>query len=173
MRSTPRTWRRVAVVAMLGCLAATPAFADGHGGRGGRGGGFVPPQTGFVPPPPLYGPAGPTPLNPAGPTPLNPAGPTPLNPAGPTPLNPTGPTLGMPRRVFPTRQPGAYVGVVGSSYTNGGVPLRGSFYCQVHNRGYASEALFFNHLAVADGIGGEEAASHLVEDGGVWVFPVE
>jgi hypothetical protein len=173
MRGTARSWRRMAVVTLLAGLLATPTMANGRGGYGGRGGGFAAPQPGLAPRAPLYGPAGPSPLNPAGPSPLNPAGPSPLNPAGPSPLNPTGPSLGMPRRGFSVRQPGAYVGVVGSSYVNGGAPLRGSFYCQVHNRGYASQALFFDHLAVADGIGSEEARSYLVEDGGVWVFPVE
>jgi len=108
--------------------------------------------------------------NPAGPTPLNPAGPTPLNPAGPTPLNPTGRSFGFPSRAIV--QPGISVGIVGSQEPVG-LPLGGSFYCQVHNRGYATESLFFDHLAAADGMYGDEALSYLIDDGGVWIFPVE
>jgi hypothetical protein len=160
MRSTARDVRLATVLALLACLTvllAGSALADGSGAQriGGHHGGFVPL-------PPLVGPAGPTPLDPAGPTPLN--------PAGPTPLNPTGRSMGMPRRAVPIQQPGVFVGVVGAS--DAGLPLRGSFFCQVHNRGYASQSLFFDHLAVADGVGSEDAMSYLIEDGGVWVVPV-
>jgi hypothetical protein len=158
MIATRRTLRRTVALTVLACLVAVPALATGPGAphRGGsRGMGFAQqPQ-----------------LGPAGPTPLDPAGPTPLNPAGPTPLNPTGPARGLPRRGARIQQPGVFVGVVGGG--NVGVPLQGSFYCQVHNRGYATQSLFFDHLAGADGVRGDEAMSFLVEDGGVWVFPVE
>jgi len=154
---------RTAALAVLTCLLAVPAAANGpmQGVPGGAHGNQFAAQ-------PLIGPAGPTPLNPAGPTPLD--------PAGPTPLNPTGPSVGLPRhgaRIQQTvQQPGVFVGVVGAG-SNFGVPLQGSFYCQVHNRGYATESLFFDHLAVADGVAGDEAMSYLIQDGGVWIFPVE
>ncbi|MBY0280508.1 hypothetical protein K2Z84_34670 [Candidatus Binatia bacterium] len=150
----------IACLVVLGAAAAG-ATPPGHGGRSsvaGRG-------SAVAPPPQLYGPAGPTPLNPAGPTPLNPAGPPPLNPAGPPPL---GTHLVSPRRFVPYQQPGMYVGVVGGGYGQGG-----SFYCQVHNRGYASQGMFLNHLADFDGVYGDDAVSLLVEDGGVWVFPAQ
>jgi len=149
---------RAALAALLLALAV-PAGATGSPGT--RAGGRV----GVAPAPALR--------NPAGPTPLNPAGPTPLNPAGPTPLNPTGPSVGFPRRgVLVAPSSGVHVGVVGgrSSY---GAPLGGSFFCQVHNRGYASESLFFDHLAAMDGVSGDEALSYLYDDGGVWIFPAE
>lgn len=150
-------------LAVLACLLAVPAAANGpmQGVPGGAHGNRFAARS-------LIGPAGPTPLDPAGPTPLN--------PAGPTPLNPTGPSIGMPRRGAriqqTVQQPGVFVGVVGAG-RNVGAPLQGSFYCQVHNRGYATQSLFFDHLAVADGLAGDEATSFLIEDGGVWVFPVE
>lgn len=153
----------IAVVSlvMLGAVAAgaTPPGVGGRPPGGGRGGAVAPL-------PPLYGPTGPTPLNPAGRTPFNPAGPTPLNPAGPPPL---GAHLVTPRSFVPYSQPGMYVGVVGGSGYGSG----GSFYCQVHDRGYASQGMFLNHLADFDGVYGDEALSVLVEDGGVWVFPAQ
>jgi len=109
-------------------------------------------------------------LGPAGPTPLNPAGPTPLNPAGRTPLNPTGPGFGSGYLSAPVARPGMYVGVVGGAYP---APIGNSFYCQVHDRGYASQTLFFEHLADADGLYGDDVLPYLYDDGGVWVFPLE
>jgi len=104
---------------------------------------------------------------------IGPAGPTPLNPAGPTPVNPTGPSIGFPRRgVVVAGPPGVHVGVVGGGYGYG-APLGGSFFCRVHNRGYASESLFFEHLAAADGVYGDEALPYIYDDGGVWIFPTE
>ena len=168
--TTRRNPLRTAGLAVLTCLLAVPAAASGpmQGVPGGaRGNPFAQP---------LIGPAGPSPLNPAGPSPLNPAGPSPLNPAGPSPLDPTGRSIGLPRRGARIQQtvlqPGVVVGVVGNG-GNVGAPLQGSFYCQVHNRGYATQSLFFDHLAVADGVAGDEATSVLVQDGGVWIFPVE
>ena len=152
-----RTVRMLASAAIVVLVAASQARATppGRDGRPQIGGHSV----GVRPLPPLYGPAGPTPLNPAGPTPLNPAG-------------SLGGGVANPRRVVPSYQPapGMYVGVVGGGY---GYGQGGSFYCQVHNRGYASQTLFLNHLADADGMYGEDALSFLIEDGGVWVFPAQ
>jgi hypothetical protein len=50
-------------------------------------------------------------------------------------------------------------------------PLGGSFFCQVHNRGFATQGLFFDHLLAADGVNAGEASEMLVEGGGVWIFP--
>jgi len=151
----------IVIAPMLAGLLAMPAGATNPGRAPQRSGGHT---VGVVPLPPLRGPAGPTPLNPAGPTPLNPAGPTPLNPAGPS--------ISFPRQGGFIQQPGVYVGVVGGG-GNYRPQLGGSFYCQVHNRGYASQGLFFDHLAGADGLYGDEALSYLIDDGGVWIFPVE
>lgn len=152
-----RTVRMLASAALVVLVAASQAAATppGRDGRPQIGGHSV----GVRPQPPLYGPAGPTPLNPAGPTPLNPAG-------------SLGGGIMNPRRVVPSYQPapGMYVGVVGGGY---GYGQGGSFYCQVHDRGYASQTLFLNHLADVDGMYGEDALSFLVEDGGVWVFPAQ
>lgn len=150
-------------IAVLGIAALTGATPPGHAGRPPGGGGGV----AVAPLPQLYGPTGPTPFNPAGRTPLNPAGPTPLNPAGPPPI---GARVVSPRSFVPYQQPGMYVGVVGGGY---GYGQGGSFYCQVHDRGYASQGMFLNHLADFDGIYGEDALSLLIEDGGVWVFPAQ
>lgn len=146
-------------LALLGVATIAAATDPGRAGRPSRGGfgAGIPPQQ------QLLGPTGPTPFNPAGRTPFNPAGPTPLNPAGPPPL---GARVVSPRNFVPAQQPGMYVGVVG-----GGLGQAGSFYCQVHDRGYASQGLFLSHLADADGIYGEDAFSYIVEDGGTWVFP--
>jgi hypothetical protein len=145
------------VFGLVALAGATQPSQGGHRPGGGRGIGGIPP------PVQLYGPTGPTPFNPAGRTPFNPAGPTPLNPAGPPPL---GARVVSPRNFVPYQQPGMYVGVVG-----GGLGQAGSFYCQVHDRGYASQGLFLSHLADVDGVYGEDAFSFLVEDGGTWVFP--
>lgn len=154
---SPRTAGVVASACFLVLFTAAAAVATppGRGGRPQIGGHSV----GVRPQQPLYGPAGPTPFNPAGPTPLNPAGPPPV-----------GGGVAYPRRFVPAYQPapGMYVGVVGGG---NGYGQGGSFYCQVHDRGYASQTLFLNHLADADGMYGEDALSFLVEDGGVWVFP--
>lgn len=161
-RSSHARW--IAAVASAVVLALpVGAMATGAGSGQRRIGGHV---VGVKPLPPLRGPAGPTPFNPAGPTPLNPAGPPPLGAAGPS--------IGFPRRVAPiiVQQPGVSVGIVGGA-SGYGAPIGGSFYCQVHDRGYASESLFFEHLAAADGVYGDEALPYLFEDGGVWVFPVE
>jgi hypothetical protein len=146
------------LAAVLGVAVAAHATDPGKGQP--RIGGHV---VGVKPLPPFLGPAGPTPLNPAGPTPLN--------PAGPTPLNPTGAGFGHAWRSVPLQQPGVYVGMVGG----GGyaAPLGNSFYCQAHDRGYASQSFFLEHLADADGVYGDAALSYLIEDGGVWIFPVE
>jgi hypothetical protein len=115
--------------------------------------------------------------SPAGPSPRNPAGPTPRNPAGPPPLNATGSfgsRLAHPRSgaVFgagdPFFQPQPFVSVVGPS----SVPLAvgGSFFCQVHGRGFATEQFFFDHLAVVDGLAPDEASAVLFENGGVWIY---
>jgi hypothetical protein len=146
---------------VIGFAALAEATQPGRGGRPSRGG----PVPGIPPQQQLLGPTGPTPFNPAGRTPFNPAGPTPLNPAGPPPL---GARVVSPRSFVPFQQPGMYVGVVG-----GGLGQAGSFYCEVHNRGYASQGLFLSHLADADGLYGEDAFSFLVEDGGTLVFPAE
>jgi hypothetical protein len=162
-RSTARAARWIVTVASAVALSA-PAVATATGPSGGgqkRIGGHV---VGVKPLPPLNGPAGPTPLNPAGPTPLNPAGPPPIG-AG-------GASIAFPRRIAPIQRPGFAVGIVGAN-DGYGAPLGGSFYCQVHDRGYASESLFFDHLSAVDGIPGDDALSYLIEDGGVWVFPVE
>ncbi|HEY8518024.1 MAG TPA: hypothetical protein VIS07_21130 [Candidatus Binatia bacterium] len=145
--------------ALLTAALATPASGTSPGHRASGGGRHVAPRV-VLP-------------NPAGPTPRNPAGPTPLNPAGPTPLNPTGraPVVSFPRTVIAPPS-GVHVGIVGQQDVLG-APLGASFYCQVHDRGYASEALFFDHLAAADGIGSEEALAYIFEDAGVWVFPAE
>lgn len=148
----------VCVLAVLVGYGAV-AHATGSGQGRPRIGGHV---VGVKPLPPFLGPAGPTPLNPAGPTPLN--------PAGPTPLNPTGRGFGNVYRSAPVARPGMYVGIVGGSYP---APIGNSFYCQVHDRGYASQGLFFEHLADADGLYGDEVLPYLYEDGGVWVFPLE
>ncbi len=142
------------VLATAVFAGATPPRHDGRPQIGGH-------SVGVRPQAPLNGPAGPTPLNPAGPTPLNPAG-----------APPVGGGMAYPRRFVPAYQPapGMYVGVVGGGY---GYGQGGSFYCQVHDRGYASQTLFLNHLADADGMYGEDALSFLIEDGGVWVFPAE
>lgn len=142
----------LAVLVAASQAVATPPGSDGRPQIGGH-------AVGVRPQPPLYGPVGPTPLNPAGPTPLNPAG-------------SLGGGVARPRRVVPSYQPapGMYVGVIGGDY---GYGQGGSFYCQVHDRGYASQTLFLNHLADADGMYGEDALSFLVEDGGVWVFPAQ
>jgi hypothetical protein len=156
-------WSRTARTVSFACLvvlvattlaAATPPRQDRRPQSGGH-------SVGVRPLPPLNGPAGPTPFNPAGPTPLNPAG-----------SPPVGGGVAYPRRFVPSYQPapGMYVGVVGGGYAYG---QGGSFYCQVHDRGYASQTLFLNHLADADGMYGEDALSFLIEDGGVWVFPAE
>lgn len=102
---------------------------------------------------------------------IGPAGPTPLNPAGPPPLDPTG--AGMRSRAYlsaPVQRPGMYVGIVGGGAP---APLGESFYCQVHDRGYASQTHFFQHLADADGVYGDDALPYLIDEGGVWVFPFE
>lgn len=145
----------IVVLAAVSQAGATPPGRDGRPQFGGH-------AVGVRPLPPLNGPAGPTPLNPAGPTPLNPAG-------GP----PIGGGVAQPRRFVPSYQqaPGMYVGVVGGG--GYGFGQGGSFYCQVHDRGYASQTLFLNHLADADGLYGEDALSFLIEDGGVWVFPAQ
>jgi hypothetical protein len=157
MTSAGKTWRGATLVAAMVLWIAAPAAATSPGKTiGGHRVG--------VPPLPRV-------LGPAGPTPLNPAGPTPLNPAGPSPLNPTGPSIGFPRSVVRAPARGVHVGVVGGY--DYGAPIGGSFFCQVHNRGYASESLFFDHLAVADGVYGDEALSYLYDDGGVWIFPAE
>jgi hypothetical protein len=117
---------------------------------------------------------------PAGPSPRNPAGPTPRNPAGPTPLNPAG-SFGRSRGVVvrqpfvgasdPLVRPQPFVSVVGPSSAAG---LGGSFFCGVHNRGFASEGFFFDHLAEFDGmVDPDIAAEMLVDGGGVWVFTGE
>lgn len=151
----------VLAVASLSLALAMPSQATGPGGQPRIGGHVV----GVRPLPPMR--------NPAGPTPLNPAGPTPLNPAGPTPLNPTGPSIPFPRQGF-VIGPGAgvHVGVVGGG-AQAGFPIGGSYYCQVHDRGFASQSLFFEHLAVMDGLPGDVALSYLIENGGVWIFPSE
>lgn len=154
----------VTCLAVLGAVALAGATPPVHGGRLPTGGRIpIPP---VAPVPQLYGPAGPTPLNPAGRTPFNPAGPTPLNPAGAPPI---GARVVSPRGFVPYQQPGMYVGVVGGS----GYGQGGSFYCQVHDRGYASQGMFLSHLADFDGVYGDDALSFLVEDGGVWVFPAQ
>jgi len=150
-----RAWALATVLVLAG-VALAEAQSPSRGGRPQSGGHVV----GVRPQPPLNGPAGPTPFNPAGPTPLNPAGRPPI-----------GGGVAAPRRLVPAYQapaPGLYVGVVG-----GGLGAGGSFYCQVHDRGYASQTHFLNHLADVDGMFGEDALSYLVEDGGVWVFPAE
>jgi hypothetical protein len=118
-------------------------------------------------------PAGPTPLNAAGPTPLHAAGPTPLNPAGPPPLFPTGRFRGGPvvTTSDPLFRPQPFVSVI----EDHGVQqaLAGSFFCQLHNRGFATQGLFFDHLLAADGIDSAQASEALIEDGGVWIFPAE
>jgi hypothetical protein len=153
---------QLACAALAALLIASPAQAgDGKRGQPRIGGHVV----GVAPLPMLR--------SPAGPTPLNPAGPTPLNPAGPTPLNPVGPSVPFPRQGVAIAPPaGVHVGVVGQQQPFG-MPLGSSFYCQVHDRGYASQSLFFDHLAAADGLVGEEALSYLIDDGGVWVFPAQ
>ena len=152
------TLRLFAATGML-LLAGAPFVEATPPARGGQAtfGGHV---VGVRPQPPLNGPAGPTPFNPAGPTPLNPAGPPPI-----------GNGVAYPRRFVPAFQPapGMYVGVVGGAGHGAG----GSFYCAVHGRGYASETLFLNHLADADGVYGDDASSYLFQDGGVWIFPAE
>lgn len=103
---------------------------------------------------------------------IGPAGPTPLNPAGPPPLDPTG--AGMRSRAYqsaPAQRPGMYVGIVGGG--SAPAPIGDSFYCQVHDRGYASQTHFFQHLADVDGVYGDEALPYLIDEGGVWVFPFE
>jgi hypothetical protein len=143
MMTTRRNPLRTAGLAVLTCLLAVPAAANGpvQGMPGGAHGNQ-----------------------------------TLIGPAGPSPLDPTGRSMGLPRRgariQHTVQQPGVFVGVVGNGGTVG-VPLQGSFYCQVHNRGYATQSLFFDHLAVADGVAGDEATSFLIQDGGVWIFPVE
>ena len=153
-----RTARTLGAACLVVLVGAALAGATPPGDRRPQIGGH---SVGVRPLPPLNGPAGPTPLNPAGRTPLNPAGPPPV-----------GGGVAYPRRFVPAYQPapGMYVGVVGDGY---GYGQGGSFYCQVHNRGYASQTLFLNHLADADGMYGEDALSFLIEDGGVWVFPAE
>lgn len=145
---------------LLSVILAAPVGATGGVKGQPRVGGH---SVGVKPLPPLRGPAGPTPLNPAGPTPLNPAGPPPIG-AG-------GPSIGFPRRSY-TVQPGFSVGIVGGG-ANYDAPIGGSFFCEVHNRGYASQSLFFDHLEVADGMYGDDALSYLIDDGGVWIFPAE
>lgn len=157
MTSACKAWWRGAALAAAALALAVPAAATG-------------PQKGGHVARPRIGAASPMLRNPAGPTPLNPAGPTPLNPAGPTPLNPTGLNVPVPRTVIVGPRRGVHVGIVGSGFASG-APLGGSFFCEVHNRGYATESLFFDHLAVADGVAGEEALSYLIDDGGVWIFP--
>jgi hypothetical protein len=159
MTSACKRWLRAVAVAAAVTTAAAPAAATGAPKTiGGH-------RVGVPSPPRVVGPAGPTPLNPAGPTPLN--------PAGPTPLNPTGPSVGFPRLGVPVAPAaGVHVGIVGSR-TSYGAPPGGSFFCQVHNRGYASESLFFDHLATADGVHGDDALPYLYDDGGVWIFPAE
>jgi hypothetical protein len=158
-----RKLRHRAVCAVALCVAtvigvAASAGATGKGQR--RVGGHV---VGVRPMPQFIGPAGPTPLNPAGPTPLNPAGPTPLNPAGGF-----GPYT---HRSAPVQRSGMYVGIVGGG--SAPAPIGDSFYCQVHDRGYASQTHFFQHLADADGVYGDDALPYLIDEGGVWVFPFE
>ncbi|MEW6269723.1 MAG: hypothetical protein AB1689_10560 [Thermodesulfobacteriota bacterium] len=165
------TTRLARIAAQAACTGlAVTLFAGPAGATGAAGAAKGQPRIGGhvvgVAPMPML-------RNPAGPTPLNPAGPTPLNPAGPTPLNPVGPSIPFPRSgVVIVPQPGVHVGIVGQQEPVG-LPLGSSFYCQVHDRGYASQSLFFDHLAVADGLAGDEALSYLVDDGGVWVFPAE
>jgi hypothetical protein len=117
---------------------------------------------------------------PAGPTPRNPAGPTPRNPAGPPPLNAPGSfantrPLGVRPPVFVGNdaffQPQPFVSVVGPSTVP--VLLDGSFFCGVHDRGFATQQFFFDHLATSDGLAPEEAIEMLVDGGGVWVFTGE
>ena len=156
--------RRLQPIVIMLLMAVFVFVGAAPAGATGPQRGYGPHTFGVRPLPPLNGPAGPTPLNPAGPTPLN--------PVGPSPLGLGGPSIGFPRRGVPIQQPGMYVGIVGGGGNYGG-PLGGSFFCQVHNRGYATQSLFFDHLAVADGINGDDAPSYLIDDGGVWIFPVE
>lgn len=164
MTSAFEAWWRAAVLAAAALALAVPAGATGPGK------GRPPGQPRVGGPSPRIGAPSAMLRNPAGPTPLNPAGPTPLNPAGPPPLNPTGLNVPVPRTVVVGPRRGVHVGIVGGGFDSG-VPLGGSFFCEVHNRGYATQSLFFNHLATADGVAGEEALAYLIEDGGVWIFP--
>lgn len=139
----------VVVLTSVGLAAATPPGQRGQRTIGGH-------VVGVRPLPPLLGPAGPTPLNPAGPTPFNPAGPPPVG--------------GGFQRRFHGHQPGMFVGIVGGGGYGGSA---GSYYCQVHDRGYASQNMFFAHLADADGLYGDDALPFLVDNGGVLVLPAE
>lgn len=161
--SGPRLDRRCLAVVALLAVALSPLSAVATGPSGSRGG-RTQPGVAF----------------PAGPTPRNPAGPTPRNPAGPPPLNATGSFArgrapGHAPPVFvgndPFFQPQAFVGVVGPS----SVPasLGGSFFCAVHQRGFATQQFFFDHVASADGLSPDEAMAVLVDDGGVWIFTGE
>ena len=123
-------------------------------------------------------PAGTTTRNPAGPTPRNPAGPTPLNPAGPTPLNPAGGFGGSHLRGGGARafvgndaftRPRTFVSVVGDSSAPSS--FAGSYYCGVHDRAFATEQFFADHLWSVDGIAPSEVGDLLIDGGGVLVFP--
>jgi hypothetical protein len=117
---------------------------------------------------------------PAGPTPRNPAGPTPRNPAGPPPLNAAGSFGAAPRMVHrpplgsasdPLFVPQPFVSVVGPAAAP--AFLGGSFFCEVHNRGFATEQFFFDHVEGMDGVPADVAAEMLIDGGGVWVFTGE
>lgn len=49
----------------------------------------------------------------------------------------------------------------------------GSFFCRVHNRGFATQQFFFDHLALVDGVDPFLASENIFADGGVWVFTGE
>jgi hypothetical protein len=106
---------------------------------------------------------GPTPFNPAGPSPRNAAGPTPFNPAGPPPLGAAAAFVPLaPQRFVNVPQPEVFVSTVGDPPP--------AFFCQIHNRGFANEQAFFEHLGMSDGVSPEFARAALFDGGGVWVF---
>ncbi len=70
----------------------------------------------------------------------------------------------MPPRAVP--QP--FVSIVGGAATPHS--LGGSFYCRIHDRGFATEGFFLDHLQRTDGVSPDDAGQLLDEEAGVWIF---
>ena len=158
------TWRAVVVAgSLLGMICGGVSRATANDLRSGRG--PAGPPIRFPAGPPPRNPAGPPPVNAVGPGPFNATGPPPVNAVGPPPLNPTGPP--------PLNAGGAQPSFFVSGPGIGNQVVRGSFFCRVHNRGFADQGRFLEHLQQMDGVAPDQAAAFTSENGGVTSFPAE